>query len=408
MNENVKKPNLLTLLLLISFGSVGAVLYAPAMPQISDYFHVSNATMQATVALYLIGYAIGQIPYGPIANRYGRKTALYVGIGIELFAAVMSILAGALNVFALLAIARVLMALGACVGLTMVFTIIADSYESVRARKATSFCMMSFAIMPGLSIMLGGFITQHLGWQSCFYFLVLYGILMWYLVMRMPETSQCKDGQAMQLKKIIKNYSQQFGSMKLVLAALNIGCCTAIIYIFAAKAPFLVIELLKIDPGTFGLLNFVPACGILFGCLLSMYLVNYMTPMRVMFAGISLIVISLIFMFCLYYLHPHSVVAFFTPMVFLNIGLALNFTNSTNYAMSQTERKADASAAMSFINLGLAVMLVFSTGYVKDTAILELPILFSLVAVGIVVCYALLCRLQIRTNNENVRVSNGI
>ena len=78
------EPQFLILLLIASFASVGAVLFTPALPSIRDFFHVSVGESQLTITSYLVGYALGQLPYGPLANRYGRKPALYMGISLSI------------------------------------------------------------------------------------------------------------------------------------------------------------------------------------------------------------------------------------------------------------------------------------------------------------------------------------
>ena len=80
-------PSLFTLLLLISFASVNAVLYTPALPAISQYFEVSSDMVQQTITIFLLGYTVGQLIYGPIANRFRRIPAIAVGASIKSSAA---------------------------------------------------------------------------------------------------------------------------------------------------------------------------------------------------------------------------------------------------------------------------------------------------------------------------------
>src|SRR5579864_6635516 len=83
-----------TLLLLISFASVNAVLFTPALPNITHFFGISEDIAQQTITWFLIGYAVGQLIYGPIANRFGRKHALYTGIGIQIISSLFCVVAG--------------------------------------------------------------------------------------------------------------------------------------------------------------------------------------------------------------------------------------------------------------------------------------------------------------------------
>src|SRR6478672_5239599 len=86
---------MLTLLLLISFASVNAVLFTPALPDITAFFAISENTAQQTITWFLVGYAIGQLIYGPIANRFGRKPALYAGISLQIFSSILCVAAAA-------------------------------------------------------------------------------------------------------------------------------------------------------------------------------------------------------------------------------------------------------------------------------------------------------------------------
>src|SRR5690606_17410179 len=114
-----KKPSFTTLVLLISFATVNAVLFTPELPQLAELFKVSKDSAEQTVAWFLLGYAIGQLVYGPIANRLGRKPALYLGVGLQILSSLLCVLAGYLQNWSLLLVARFLLALGSGVGLMM-------------------------------------------------------------------------------------------------------------------------------------------------------------------------------------------------------------------------------------------------------------------------------------------------
>jgi DHA1 family bicyclomycin/chloramphenicol resistance-like MFS transporter len=101
-----KSPPFVTLLLLISFGAVSAVLFTPALPQIKNYFGISQVLAELTVSLFLAGYAIGQLPYGAISNRFGRKPALFFAIALTIVGTILCIFSANLNCFPLLFISH--------------------------------------------------------------------------------------------------------------------------------------------------------------------------------------------------------------------------------------------------------------------------------------------------------------
>lgn len=183
-----ERPVLAILLFIVSFPSVLAVLYTPALPTIVQKMGISEAQAQATLSVFLIGYAIGVLPYGPLSNCFGRKKALYAGAWIALFGACLAIMATALSCFWMLILGRFITAFGCSAGLKIAFTIIGDLYEKKEATKKTSAIILAFAIAPNLAIAIGGFLTQFFGWKSCFYFMSLYCCLILFLATRLPET----------------------------------------------------------------------------------------------------------------------------------------------------------------------------------------------------------------------------
>ena len=128
-----------TLLLLISFASVNAVLFTPALPNIAHFFRIGEDTAQQTITWFLVGYAIGQLLYGPIANRFGRKPALYAGISLQIVSSLLCVLAGVIHEYWLLVIARFMLALGSGVGLKMTFTLVNECYEPKIASQKISY-----------------------------------------------------------------------------------------------------------------------------------------------------------------------------------------------------------------------------------------------------------------------------
>src|SRR5471030_3210138 len=108
------KPNLpfITLIMLISFASVNAVLFTPALPNIAHFFSITHAAAQQTITWFLIGYALGQLVYGPLANRFGRKPALYGGISLQIVSSLLCALSAAMHEYALLILGRFMLALG--------------------------------------------------------------------------------------------------------------------------------------------------------------------------------------------------------------------------------------------------------------------------------------------------------
>jgi len=381
----IKKPSFLLLFLLISFGSVSAVLFTPALPQISQFFQVSDSSTQLTVTLFLVGYAMGQLIYGPLANGYGRKKALLMGIGLEIIASMLCVTTRFLPWFWLLVFARFLMALGASVGLKMTFTLVADCYDTVEGNKIISHLMMAFAITPGLGIALGGVLTDHFGWASCFSALGLYGILLFLLAYNMQETLAMPDKNALEIRTIVKKYGHTVKNLPLVCGATLMGCGTAFVYVFASLAPFIAMNHFYLSPMEYGNWNLIPPIGIILGSQLAAKATQKFPPLKAITLGLSIIISSVIVMLLAFLHQMHQAYILFFPLSMIYVGISFIFGNASALAMHATEDKSSASAMMNFINMGIATVSVLLLSLLNTTAPLGLPIVFlilSLFAIG--------------------------
>jgi len=127
--EEPREPILWILLLLVSFASVSALLFTPALPELTQKLNITSSQAQFTVTIFLIGYSIGNLPYGPLSNRFGRKFALYIGLAIALVGAILTALVDVFQVYWLLILGRFLLALGSSAGITVAFTMVGDVYQ---------------------------------------------------------------------------------------------------------------------------------------------------------------------------------------------------------------------------------------------------------------------------------------
>ncbi|MBS0359135.1 MAG: multidrug effflux MFS transporter [Proteobacteria bacterium] len=370
-----RKPNFLILLLLISFASVMAVFFTPALPEITDYFHITPDAAQFTVTLYLLGYALGQLPYGPLSNAWGRKPTLYFAIALELMGAIICILSGPLHSFWLLNIGRFLTAIGASAGLVMSFTLIHDCYSVDESRRMVSYAIMGFAIMPGVSVALGGLLVQHFGWQGCFYFPVFYGLFLLGLVSFLPETLKPESKQTLNLTQSLKNYSVLLKDKILMRYALTMGVSGAIVYSYNAQAPFLGIDTMKLSPEIFGLFNLLPSLGFFLGSFCSAQISKHFKAHDALKIGLSFIFLGITAMVLFFVNHWINPYGFFISSTVVFFGLTFMFSNASSLATGHITDKSNASGMMNFINVSFCFLGVLLLQAIHSENILTLPLL---------------------------------
>lgn len=383
----MRKPSALVLLFLISFGSIGGVLFTPSLPMISQYFHVGSSAAQLTVTAYLIGYALGQLPYGPLANRFGRKKTILIGVILEIIGATLAVLAAPAHSFCLLIFARFLTAFGACVGLMISFTIINDYFQEQQARVLVSYLLTAFAIMPGLSVALGGVLTSYFGWISCFYFLIIYGVVIGLMSLTLPETATKLNSRALELTHIVQSYKKVLQNKKLIGYAMIMGGSTAGTYLFSGMAPFINAHFIGLTANQYGLFNIIPSAGFLVGGLLSAKMARFFAARTVILIGV---VTAMFGAFCLLLLSLQNHLSawdLFLPIAFVQMCNSLVFPNASTLATQNTEDKSSSSAVMNFLNLTTAVIFVFVGGIVPLTHAVVFPLLLVMIFSGMLLVY---------------------
>lgn len=389
---NQKQPSFITLLLLISFASVNAVLFTPALPNITHYFKITDNITQLTITLFLVGYTLGQLFYSPIANRFGRKKALYLGISLQIISNLICLSAGIFYNFHLFVWGRFLTALGAGVGLKMTFTIINECYPPRIASQKISYLTLAFAITPGLGVAFGGILNANFGWQSCFYASLVYGFILLLLVKKLPETQKHPEPNALHLSMLFHHYFIQFKNRPLVLNSFIVSIATCFIYIFAAIAPFVAMKLFGMKEMYYGLANLIPSLGLMLGSLFSAHLVKTHPLEKIIQHGIIIVTFSSFVMFAETMMPFPAFSTLFIPMFGIYFGLSLIFANASTLAMNTTEDKAHGSAVMNFINIGVATVAVYGLSYFSISKY-TLPITYIIIS-----AFALLLFNRLRTN----------
>ncbi len=353
---NQKEPHILTLIIMTSFASMGAVIFTPALPEIADYFGISDGQSQLTMTLFLVGYSLGQLIYGPLSNRLGRKKAFYIGIALATLGSLVSILSEPLHSFYALILGRMLEALGSSAGFVISFTIINDYYFPDHARKVISRMMLAFAIIPGVAVFVGGALVTHFGWLGCFYFLLLYGLALAIPVYRLTETVKTLDFHALKTHHLIHNYRIAFMNPLLRNGAFLFGLVAMTIYIFSAASPIIAIHELKLNAQTFGLIGLIPYIGTGLGALTSSYLSKKHSPLFLIRFGWLIQVVGGVSLAILFYTHFVCLTVLIGCGFIFMFGGCIIMSNASALATSKSEDRANAVAMMNFICMGFATL----------------------------------------------------
>ena len=181
------------LLSYISVASAESAIITPAFPEIKAVFNVSTGTLDWLMTLFLIGYLLCQLFFGPVANRFGRLNCLRAGFILSIAGTALGLWAAKLHSFELLLCSRFITAFGAAVGLSGTLTMIREWMAPDEAKSALSYAVLSFMFGIGFGIYLGGLLTDHFNWVATLWLTLAYGIVIFCTTYLFKEQARAKQ-----------------------------------------------------------------------------------------------------------------------------------------------------------------------------------------------------------------------
>jgi MFS transporter, DHA1 family, multidrug resistance protein len=268
---------ILLTILLGSFAGLGPLaidMYLPSFPAIARHFGATIPQVERTLTAYLLGLALGQLFYGPAADRFGRKPPLYVGLTLFILASACCPFAASVH---WLLVLRTLQAVGGCAEMVIARAIVRDLFDDRAAVRVFSSLMLVMGVAPILAPLLGGWIVGQFGWQAVFWILVCAGTLCFLgALFLLPESLRPEKRQRHSIGAILELYRRLLSHRIFIVHTLTVslGCCALFAYV--GGSPGLFIETYKITPRHFGFFFGANAF-----CLISMAQVNSFLAHRV-------------------------------------------------------------------------------------------------------------------------------
>lgn len=267
-----------------AFAPLSIDLYLPSLPLIEEDLSVSPGLTQLSLALFFIGLAVGQFFYGPLADRYGRRRPLLVGILLYLVATLVC--AFSMNIEMLLA-GRLTQGFGAAAGPVIARAVVRDLYAGRRAARVMSFVILVMTIAPLIAPVLGGWISTMLGWRAVFWALTLFALACGAtLLLALPETHPVERRQSDRLGRLFMGYAPIVRD-PLSLAYLGAGgMAFAALFAYVAGSPFVYTEVFGVSQANFGYFFALNVVGLLMGNLTNGQLVMRFGHRRMLTAGV--------------------------------------------------------------------------------------------------------------------------
>ncbi len=374
------------LTVLVALGQISTSIYIPSLPSLVEAFDTVPGQVNLTLSVFLAGFAVAQLIYGPLSDRYGRRPVLLAGIALYFAASAACAFAGSIE--ALIA-GRFAQALGACAGPVLGRAIIRDVYGSDRSARVMAYIGVAFAVSPALTPILGGYLQVWFGWQASFIFLALLAASVFGAVWAFLEETNPPNPEASRISSPGRTYAVFFSS------PVFIGYAGAVAFVFAgmmaytALAPFVFIEGFGLTPDAFGLLFVFIVLGFLAGTLTAGRLTLRLGVERMVLAGIVLALAGGGAMVALALAGLNGTAAVIAPMAVFLAGMGIVLPNGMAGAMAPFPKAAGAaSALMGFTQMAVAAGASLIAGRLPHQTQLPMAILIfclSLLALALFV-----------------------
>lgn len=370
------------LLSYISIASVSSAIITPALPQIQSQFALGNGQVEWMVSAFLMGYVAGQLIYGPLANAYGRLKALRIGLMINILGILLCFMALSIHSYAFLILGRFVTALGAASGLACTFMLINEWLPEAQRKMALAYSILSFTVGIGLSVIIGGIITEYWHWSGCFWLLLLQGILMLWGTRVFSET--LLHPQSINVANILSGYKKALSSGQLLIFSLSWGFCSAISYCFSAAAPQIASHVLGLSAAEYGYWNILNIIGMFAGGLQAKALLDKYSPRQVILIGMLGSALGLLSLILLLQFAFSSALWFFMSTTCLFFFGGSLYAGGSFLASTAIEDRASGAAMMSFINMSTATLTVIIMGYLSSNALLAFIAILAMLWVLVV------------------------
>ncbi|MFY1019205.1 multidrug effflux MFS transporter [Ectopseudomonas khazarica] len=338
--------NLRTLLILgalCAFGPLAIDFYLPSFPTLAQQFATDVEHIQLSLAAYFVGIAIGQLFHGPLADRFGRRVPLLVGVALFAVGSLACAIAPSLE---WLIAARFVQALGGCAGMVITRAVVRDLCDPLVSAKVFSQLVLVMGLAPILAPLGGGLLLNTLGWPWIFHSLAIFATLCLLAVLRwLPETRPQELPPA-PLSGAFGQYRALLGNASFMGYSLAGGVAMAGMFAYIAGSPFVFIELYGVPAEHYGWLFGSNAAGFVIMAQINARLVRAGGPAVWLRRVVLVYLSSGLCLLALAWWRPEQLWPLLVPLFICVASLGCLLPNATACAMAGQGRHAGSASGL--------------------------------------------------------------
>ncbi|WP_188055539.1 multidrug effflux MFS transporter [Oryzomonas rubra] len=352
-NKTTVNINKITLILgmLFVFAPLSTDMYLSSFPSIAVSLGCRVEQVQYSLSAFVFGLAAGQLFYGPLTDRFGRRPPLLAGVAIFTLTSLLAIWAPNIAIFTGL---RLLQAVGGCAGMIISRAVIQDLFDEQQAAHALSAVMVVQGVGPIAAPIIGGYIHLVGGWQAVFVFLTLFGAACFILAARgLPETLPTRDRQRQGPGQVLKAFGNLIRQRDFMVPTLASSLILASMFAFISGSPFVFMGLHGVSQQQYGWLFGVNTVGMVAASQVNRLLLRRLSPRTIFVRALLVHIVSAVLLLAV--ATTTHLALLMLPLFFCLATIPVIGANAIARAMAQSGRHAGgASSLVGVMQFGLA------------------------------------------------------
>lgn len=343
-------------------------MYLPAFPAMASSLNTNISQVAFSLTSYFIGVSIGQLFYGPITDKYGRRKPLLLGLLVFFVATIGCALSPTID---WLIFMRVIMALGGCVGMVVSRAVVRDVFPVSETAKIFSTLMLIVGVAPILAPTIGTWVLSFSTWRVIFFVLGGFSLLLIISVyFLLPESGRVSSNTPLRLKTIVTDYRTVFYQRTFLYFSIASSIAMGGMFAYISGSSFVFMKLYGLTEANFGIVFSINAAGFIAGSQVNRVLLNKFSSLRIITGASRVLLLTVGAMLLTYTLGLLDVVILVTLLFSFLFCLGLLVPNATAMALAPFKTTAgSASALIGFLQMVFGASLSALVGAIHDETI---------------------------------------
>ncbi|MFL6417121.1 MAG: multidrug effflux MFS transporter [Bryobacteraceae bacterium] len=357
-------------------------MYLPAFDRIAAAFGASTSAVSLSLSTYFIGFGLGQIVYGPLLDRFGRKRPIYFGLALYIVASLLC--TQAVNLRMLIAL-RFVQALGGCVAQVAALAMVRDFFPVSESARILSLLFLVIGVSPLLAPSMGSVFLQWLGWQWIFVALTCFTLATLLVVgFCLPESHGPDRGVSLKLRDIIPSFLQILTTPQFCIYAFSGAFSIAGLFIYVAGSPLIFMNGFQVSGRAFGGIFALLTMGFILGSQVNIALLKRFTSKRIFSVALAVQVCAGLIFFIGVRQQWYGMAAYLLLFFVTLSSLGLTYPNAAAQALAPFSRNAGSAAALlGFIQMLIGALASTGVGLLGASAVISLFSATAFVAAAI-------------------------